>query len=332
MTALLPAFAGYGDPVDGYPNWAERELHLYTNAARVDPEAHEESYQAGGCSFYQHFSDDEQTPKDPVYWQFDLNDAARYHSDDMHANDWFSHDSSDGTSFQQRMANFYPKSGSVGENIAYGYPDQWAVNFEGWMCSTDGHRANIMSGMWNELGTGVVSNYYTQDFGGGTPETGLNIRMGVHTPQMPRDGSEDITFYADYAGEALSGIFVVLDGEPYPLEVVWGTDERGVFAVEIELAFEDDGAYCGQYYFWYEDADGEGTFPEEGSYLLGAACDEDWVAEQIGAGGFTSGDGSSSRGSDLMGDIRLVGCSATGVAGAAWLLPLVGLARRRRSL
>ena len=327
MMAMPLAFAGYGDPVDGYPSWEERELHLYTNAARVDPEAHEDSYQAGGCSFYQHFSDDEQTPKDPVYWQLDLNDAARYHSDDMYSNNWFSHDSSDGTTFQARMAEFYTKSGSVGENIAYGYPDQWAVNFEGWMCSMDGHRANIMSGMWNELGTGVVSNYYTQDFGGGMPETGLNIRMGVHTPYMPQDSGKDITFYADYAGEGLQSIVVVLDGTSHPLEVVWGEEERAVYGVEIELEFEDEATYCGSYFFWYEDDDGEGTFPEDGSYQLGAACEEEWIDQQAAVGAIGTTDGSA-RGSDMMGDIRLVGCSASGVGGALWLLPLMGLRRR----
>jgi hypothetical protein len=40
LFASLAAMAGYGDvDAEGYPSWAERDLHLWTNASRVDPEA-----------------------------------------------------------------------------------------------------------------------------------------------------------------------------------------------------------------------------------------------------------------------------------------------------
>jgi hypothetical protein len=43
-----PARAGYGDVGDdGLPSAAERELHLWTNAARVDPAAFKADYNAG---------------------------------------------------------------------------------------------------------------------------------------------------------------------------------------------------------------------------------------------------------------------------------------------
>ena len=40
------------------------------------------------------------------------------------------------------------------------------VVIEGGMCSS-GHRSNIMEGDFDDMGTGVESQYYTQDFGGG---------------------------------------------------------------------------------------------------------------------------------------------------------------------
>ena len=47
---LLAAVAGYGDPVDGFPSAEERALVLWTNAARVAPEAFTNDYREGGCS------------------------------------------------------------------------------------------------------------------------------------------------------------------------------------------------------------------------------------------------------------------------------------------
>ena len=58
---------------------------------------------------------------------------------------------------------------SLGENIASGYPTPEAV-VAGWMASP-GHRANILSPAYTELGVGVargvgqVDVYWTQEFG-----------------------------------------------------------------------------------------------------------------------------------------------------------------------
>ena len=97
MLLLIPtlALAGYGDAVDGYPSWMERDIILWTNAARVDPEAFEEAYNVGGCSTSD-FSADELTPKAPVQWNLSLNQAARSHSTDMYDNNFFDHTGSTG--------------------------------------------------------------------------------------------------------------------------------------------------------------------------------------------------------------------------------------------
>jgi MYXO-CTERM domain-containing protein len=311
---------GYGSvDEDGYPSWAERDLHLWTNAVRVDPEAFDADFGQGGCSF-DDFSASEQTAHAPLYYDRNLNLAGRYHSDDMYSNGWFDHDSSDGTSFSARMANFYPDSGYVGENIAYGYPDTYIVVMQGWMCSS-GHRANIM-GDYNELGVGVVSTYYTQDFGAGTVDVDAPVAMGTHQPAEPTDTA---SFYADWQDdEAPARLAVVLDGDDADLALVWGEEAQGVYGVDLDAP----GGDCHEYYFAWERADGtSGTFPEVGSYLYGSGCDEPrmWIDSQGGGG--SDGDPGF--------DIRLVGCSAAGGAapGWQWLLAAAGVAlvgRRRR--
>lgn len=96
LAAALPASAGYGDVnAEGKPSWAERDVHIWTNAVRVDPEAFSSDYGAGGCSF-ERFLAGEQTPKPPLGYDPNLNDAARYHSTDMRDNNHFDHSSSDG--------------------------------------------------------------------------------------------------------------------------------------------------------------------------------------------------------------------------------------------
>ena len=191
-----PALAGYGDAVeieverwDGsvesqwFPSYQERAMHLWTNAVRVEPERWVDEYTAGGCGL-DDFSEDERTAKPPVFMDQGLNEAARWHCEDMFDNNHFAHESSPaagGMSFATRVAMWYD-SGAVGENIAVGYPSEYSAVMNGWMCSTSGHRANIMSGSWNELGTGVDANYHTQDFGSGTLDTDGPVAMGIHDP------------------------------------------------------------------------------------------------------------------------------------------------------
>ncbi|MEC7948821.1 MAG: CAP domain-containing protein [Myxococcota bacterium] len=332
LASLLPlalsasASAGYGDvDATGYPSWAERSVHLWTNAARVDPEAFDDEYRQAyePCSFAD-FTADEQTPKPPIYYDRALNDAARFHSQDMVDNDWFAHESSDGTSFGDRMARYYD-SGYIGENIAYGYPSPFSAMFHGWMCS-EGHRANIMTAGWTELGTGVVGTHYTQDFGGGTPDSDGAVAMGVHEPASANDTA---TFYADWLdSDAPTYLRVVIDGRPSALGLEYGVDTQGVFAAEVEVEPGD----CHAYYFAWETADGAtGTFPETGSYTYGANCTDGigWTDEQAG----DAAGGASGAGSLDTDDIRLIGCTSApgrpGPIGALALLGVMVLGRRR---
>lgn len=90
--------------------------------------------------------------------------AAQAHSDDMAANDYFSHDSLDGRTFADRIRDAgYPDPG--GENIAQGQDSAQAVH-DAWMNSS-GHRANILNCDFTTIGVGLhqASWTWTQDFG-----------------------------------------------------------------------------------------------------------------------------------------------------------------------
>ena len=95
---------------------------------------------------------------------WELSRVARYKSQDMKDNNYFSHTSPVyGTPFQM-IRNFGISFRSAGENIAMGYSTPQAV-VNGWMNSS-GHRANILNANYTQIGVGYVSggNYWTQMF------------------------------------------------------------------------------------------------------------------------------------------------------------------------
>lgn len=112
--------------------------------------------------------------------QQQLQRAARGHSADMIRNNYFSHTSRDGRSFQQRIRQegYTPRGFSfyrIGENIAGGSGRAGAPypTHQRWMQS-DGHRKNILNRQFRHVGIGVaagnyrgIGNYrmYTVDFG-----------------------------------------------------------------------------------------------------------------------------------------------------------------------
>ena len=308
------AEAGYGDPSGGYPSRSERWLHLWTNAARVAPDEFASEYRAGGCGF-DDFSQDEQTAKDPLYLDYGLAEAARYHSEDMAENGCFQHESCDGTDTWDRIARYYSEGGEMGENIAMGGVDGKYAVLSMWMCSTSGHRANIMSDGFNELGVGDATdggnNYFTQDFAAGS------LTEGAPAVRMAADDG-DGGFYADYAADgAPATMDLVVDGRAFPMQRVHGTDRRGIWWAEAALS-----GGCQPWWIRYEDGAGQaGTFPATGAYRIG--CDEDWAASRPsieddgGEDGAADADpGGLDGASPLDDDIKLSACSAVPGEGA----------------
>ena len=95
-------------------------------------------------------------------WQ--LSRVARYKSQDMKNNNYFSHTSPIYGSPFEMIKNFGISFRSAGENIAKGYSTPQAV-VNGWMNSS-GHRANILNSSYTKIGVGYVSDgrYWTQMF------------------------------------------------------------------------------------------------------------------------------------------------------------------------
>ena len=76
-----------GEPVNGFPNWAERVIHEWINRARVDPQV---EMTACGSPCVEHAC---YTVMPPLAWNGSLNRSARFHSDEMVRQGYFAHNS-----------------------------------------------------------------------------------------------------------------------------------------------------------------------------------------------------------------------------------------------
>lgn len=97
-------------------------------------------------------------------YNWELGRVARFKSQDMKDNRYFSHTSPVYGSPFEMIRNFGISFKSAGENIAKGYATPQAV-VTGWM-NSPGHRANILNKNYTQIGVGYVSDgsYWTQMF------------------------------------------------------------------------------------------------------------------------------------------------------------------------
>lgn len=107
-----------------------------------------------------------------------LDRAARYHATDMGQDNYFNHDTHDRVggslawkcAWSTRIQSYYSGWSWLGENIAAGQSTPQSV-MNAWMNSTQGHRENILSSNFWEIGVGYYagsgdySRYWVQDFG-----------------------------------------------------------------------------------------------------------------------------------------------------------------------
>ena len=100
----------------------------------------------------------------PLIADWELSRVARYKSQDMKDNNYFSHNSPIYGSPFTMIKNFGISYRSAAENIAKGQKTPQAV-VNGWMNSS-GHRANILNPTYKKIGVGYVpsGNYWTQMF------------------------------------------------------------------------------------------------------------------------------------------------------------------------
>jgi uncharacterized protein YkwD len=100
-----------------------------------------------------------------------LRNAARGHSQDMAVNNYFSHTSLDGRTFDQRIHNAGYFGSPLGENIAAGQSSPTSV-MNSWM-NSPGHCSNIMNPAFRSIGVGYAydadatyRHYWTMTLGG----------------------------------------------------------------------------------------------------------------------------------------------------------------------
>jgi uncharacterized protein YkwD len=96
----------------------------------------------------------------PLRISVQLNAAARQHSEEMAAKGYFGHSSADGTTFDKRIGHYYPSANysywSVGENLAYAWPNLTVAQaMRLWITSAE-HRANLRRKTWRDLGVSAV--------------------------------------------------------------------------------------------------------------------------------------------------------------------------------
>jgi uncharacterized protein YkwD len=111
-----------------------------------------------------------------------LSKAARQHAADMARRNYFSHDTPGGGSFVDRIRRAGYLKGArrwtVGENLAWGSHSRSAPRLiaEMWM-NSPGHRANILSPAFREIGVGVVADAPVP--GGGNPAATYATTFGA---------------------------------------------------------------------------------------------------------------------------------------------------------
>jgi uncharacterized protein YkwD len=106
---------------------------------------------------------------EPLVLSPQLSDAAQRYTQVLASGSCFEHTCGAVPNFADRIGlTGYAGWSAIAENIAAGYPTPEAV-VAGWLASP-GHRANILSPSYQEIGIGVVSGgaygmYWTQEFG-----------------------------------------------------------------------------------------------------------------------------------------------------------------------
>jgi uncharacterized protein YkwD len=109
--------------------------------------------------------------------------AAALHSTQMARLGYFSHNSANGASMGSRVRSFYPVAGhpywAVGENLLWSSPSVGAAGALNLWMGSPGHRANLLSGQWREIGIAAVHAESAPGVYGGRPVTIVTADFGV---------------------------------------------------------------------------------------------------------------------------------------------------------
>ena len=278
-----------GVPVSGYPNWQERTALVVTNAVRQAPQAYRATYTP-----YTNILLPASYPAvAPLYWNENLNHAARAHAIDMATHGCFQHNSCDGTTPSTRISSYYPSATFLAENIAAGTAltsPKEAVellicdyvpalgNCATDMSANDGHRQNIMNAGPKELGNGyfyysssAYSHYWVQDFGAtALPIFQPPIVSGAHMAL-----NAQLTFWLNYyAAAAPQEVRLVINGSSIAMTLAIGSAQSGLYTTTAGA-----DSVCQSYHFEAVDSSGQGwRYPGTGEFRTYGinSCTEDY--------------------------------------------------------
>ncbi len=281
---------GYGDRFDSLPNFTERQLHVLTNACRMAPAQYRDAY----IGNFQVLLPANYPPVHPCYWNLALNRSSHTQAVDMANNCGLQHASCDGTAWNSRIQSYYNnKSSSIGENIATGNSTalttvkQWVLEVDTSRFpvppdkdpgGADGHRRNIMNGIYRELGCGYARGsvqwyyFWVQDFGGGRPDFTNPVVGGFHFFIV----AGSITFFANYWDSlgAPDEIAVVIDSQTFPMTLAMGSAARGTYSL-----VQTRGTACRRYYFTCTRGSTTWRYPEYGVLVTSGegSCSRDYI-------------------------------------------------------
>jgi hypothetical protein len=302
MVLVAPAAYAVGEPVNGFPNWAERVEHEWTNRARVEPsiEMVKCGARCGEAACY--------SPKPPLYWNEKLNRAARFHSIHMKTNSYFAHNSN--CVLNTSLNTTYPTScngaaacscsgaGSTSPSTRTGIfgasysgeiiatPSDPNSSFYLWLyenststtcafSSANGHRWLILTSGSGAVGYGV-DGYSTGDFGSGS--TPYKIPSGSH---YPRSGA-NVELWANwYDTAAPTTASVNINGTCYAMTRQRGTATNGAWSYTATGL-----TGCNRYYFSFKDSTGATIdYPSTGSLGIGDTTCADFATTKPAACG-----------------------------------------------
>jgi len=272
-----------------YPNYEERYILYEMNLYRLAPQLvknEDSNPDFSNCKDWGYCF----KPVKPLYWNLALSRAARYHSDDMIRNDCFEHNDCDGGNIWDRIQRYYTSS-MLGENIATGSDYKSVtknfINEKGAPPGTTGHRENIFSSDFNEVGIGYLTRgnvkiYTTQDFGASAiPHI---IPVAIHEPKNPKMNSF-VEFKMIYHGKNKNPeVFLIFDNkccktdktisnedwnpENYIYEDYENTDW---FSAEYVTSKPIKNT-CSKYSFLVKSNNELYRYPDKGSLQVGSNC------------------------------------------------------------
>jgi uncharacterized protein YkwD len=108
--------------------------------------------------------------------------AADAHSTAMGTHGFFRHESKDGSSFWHRVKRFYApgrNTWSVGENLLWSTPGIGAREAVAMWMKSPGHRKNILTARWREIGLSALAVQGAPGFFGGRDVVVITTNFGV---------------------------------------------------------------------------------------------------------------------------------------------------------